>query len=84
MIFPYESPTGGIGEPLEALRPYRAKPCANNHRDPEAAGDCSCADLASERAERLSGECGWETAEQCHASARRCRSAGLSYLCRIH
>lgn len=47
------TPTGGLGQPP---RPGRTRSaggaCANNHRNPERAGDCPCADLAAERAER--------------------------------
>lgn len=78
------TPTGGIGQPPRPSRPLHANPCRNDHRNPERAGDCNCADLAQEEAERRCGTCGWGSAEECHASARRCAEAGESYLCKLH
>jgi hypothetical protein len=60
------TPTGGIGQPLHPARPSRRPACANDHADPERAGDCPCADLAAEAAERASGDCAWDTAAECH------------------
>lgn len=46
------SATGGLGQPARPGRTRPAAGCGNNHRNPERAGDCPCADLAAERAER--------------------------------
>ncbi len=79
------SPRGGIGQPIPPSR-YRYVGCPNDHRNPELAGDCDCADLAQERASMLADpdSCGWTTAEECRASAARCAYRGEVYLCHVH
>ena len=51
MVRATATPTGGVGQPLRPSgRPQVG--CGNDHRNPERAGDCPCADLAAEAAER--------------------------------
>ena len=52
MVRATATPTGGVGQPMRASRRMAVPGCANDHRDPQRAGDCPCADLAAERAER--------------------------------
>lgn len=46
------TPTGGVGQPPSPAPRMKLNGCSNDHRNPERAGDCPCADLASEAAER--------------------------------
>ncbi len=46
------TPTGGVGQPPHPGRRMKVNGCGNDHRNPERAGDCGCAELAAERAER--------------------------------
>ena len=52
MVRATATPTGGVGQPLAPSRRMPTAGCRNNHSNPERAGDCGCADLAAERAER--------------------------------
>lgn len=52
MVRATATPTGGVGQPLRPSPRMAVNGCANDHRDPQRAGDCGCADLAAERAER--------------------------------
>lgn len=51
MIAFHATPTGGVGQPLRPSRSAPVTPCGNDHRNPEKAGDCGCADWAAEQAE---------------------------------
>jgi len=65
--------------------PSTGCPNSRNHSNPERQGDCSCADLAGERASMADPDsCGWTTAEECRASAARCAGLGEVYLCYVH
>lgn len=46
------TPTGGVGQPPRRGPRARTAGCPVNHSNPALAGDCACADLAAEAAER--------------------------------
>ena len=52
MVRATATPTGGVGQPMRPSRRMPTAGCRNDHTNPERAGDCPCADLAAERAER--------------------------------
>lgn len=87
MITAYSTPTGGVGQPPRPSKRIRqGDGCHNDHSNPERAGDCNCAELAAERAERLSGDCCWPDAVTCRTKrAAATEETGDDWsFCRVH